>query len=298
LFPRVAALLILLLPSVVQAKAGETESDAPDPASIKWTDGPAKVSIGQMATLNLPDGYVYTDGPGTQALLRLMHNPTNGSELGMLADRERSWFVLFEFESIGYVKDADKEKLDAGEILSSIRQSNEASNEARRENGWPPISIVGWHTPPFYNPQTNNLEWCIQGESQGHSIINYNTRILGRGGVMSANLLVDPTDLTKVLPIAKQLLDGYSYAPGKRYAEFRNGDKVAQFGLAALVVGGAAGVAAKAGLLAKLGPLLAKFWKFLILGLAAVGGLLKKLLTGRKQQIPPSPAPGDPPVTP
>ena len=76
-----------------------------------------------------------------------MHNPTSGTELGILTDKDLDIFVLFEFEDIGYVKDAEKDKLDGDDILKSIREGNEASNEARKERGWPAITIVGWHTP-------------------------------------------------------------------------------------------------------------------------------------------------------
>ncbi len=225
-----------------------------------------------------------------------MHNPTSGTELGIITDKSLDVFVLFEFEDIGYVKDADKEKLDGDDILKSIKEGNESSNEERKKRGWPAITIVGWHTPPFYNHETNNLEWCIKGESQGHTIVNYNTRILGRQGVMSANLMVDPEKLDETLPVVKKLLTGYSYVEGKRYAQYVTGDKVAKYGLAALVVGGAVGLAAKTGLLAKLALMLGKLWKAIILGLVAVGAGIKKVLFGRKEP-PPGPPASPPPAT-
>jgi len=263
--------------------------------SIAWTPGPAKVSIGSHAELQVPAGFVFTAGAGARKLLELMHNTTNGSELGMLADEALETFVLFEFEDIGYVKDADKEKLDANEILKHIREGNEEANEERKKRGWASIDIVGWHTPPFYNRETQNLEWCIEGESQGHTIINYNTRILGRQGVMSANLLVDPDKLQATLPQIKKVLAGFSYVEGKRYSQYLPGDKVAKYGLAALVVGGAVGLAAKAGFLAKIAASLGKLWKALIVGLIALAGGLKKRLFGNKAKAP---APAAAPETP
>jgi uncharacterized membrane-anchored protein len=264
--------------------------------SIQWTKGPAKVGIGGHAEIQVPEGFAYTGATGAQKLLDLMHNPTSGTELGILTDKDLEMFVLFEFEDIGYVKDAEKEKLDGDDILKSIREGNEASNEARKQRGWPAITIVGWHTPPFYNRETNNLEWCIKGESQGHTIVNYNTRILGRMGVMSANLMVDPEKLNDTLPLVKKLLGGYAFVEGKKYSQYVSGDKIAKYGLSALVVGGAVGIAAKAGLLAKLGVMFGKLWKLLIVGLIAVGAGLKKLVFGRKDPPPPqAPPPQAPP---
>lgn len=265
-------------------------------ASIEWTEGPAKVTIGSEGELAVPEGLRFTGPAGTRTLLELMRNPTDGSELGLLTG-EDGWFLLFEFNDIGYVKDADKEKLDAEALLASLREGNEAGNAIRRERGWNEIRIVGWHTRPFYNPETNNLEWCLEGESEGRKIINYNTRILGRGGVMSANLLVDPEKLAEVLPVSKQALAGFSFVPGKRYSEWRAGDKVAEYGLAALVVGGAAGVAAKMGLFAKLAASLGKLWKAILFGLVGLGVALKRLFTGRGKASA-SDVAGGPPAAP
>src|SRR5262245_15345824 len=119
--------------------------------TINWTHGPAKVSISDLAELQVPECYSYSSSSGAQKLLELMHNPTNGKELGILTDSTLEIFLLFEFSDIGYVKDAEKEKLDAKEILDSIKEGNESSNEERKKRGWPPITITGWHTPPFYN---------------------------------------------------------------------------------------------------------------------------------------------------
>ena len=271
-------------PAGAEPQASETAKQF---KAIQWTQGPAKVGIGGHAEIQVPEGFAYTGASGAQKLLELMHNPTSGTELGILTDKDLDIFVLFEFEDIGYVKDAEKEKLDGDDILKSIREGNESSNEARKERGWPAITIVGWHTAPFYNRETNNLEWCIKGESEGHPIVNYNTRILGRGGVMSANLMVDPEKLDATLPVVKKLLGGYSFVEGKRYSQYVTGDKIAKYGLSALVVGGAVGLAAKAGLFAKLAVMLGKLWKAIILGIVALGVGIKKMIFGRKEKPPP-----------
>jgi uncharacterized membrane-anchored protein len=65
-------------------------------------------------------------------------------------------------------------------------------------------------------------------------------------------------------------MKGFTYVPGQTYGEFKPGDKIAEYGLAALVAGGAGVFAAKTGLFAKL-------WKFILAGLAAIGAFLNKL---------------------
>jgi uncharacterized membrane-anchored protein len=82
------------------------------------------------------------------------------------------------------------------------------------------------------------------------------------------------------------VLANYSFQTGQSYAEYRPGDKVAKYGLAALVVGGAAVGAAKLGLFTSLILLFKKGFKLVIVAVVAIIASLKKLLGklfGRRQ---------------
>lgn len=242
------------------------------PQGVQWTIGPGKVAIGEQAEIQLPDGVRFTGADGARTLLETMHNPTDGRELGLLTTDALDWFLVFEYEAIGYVKDADKDRLDPAAILQALRRDNQVANQERKKQGRPTIRIVGWHTPPFYDKHSQHLEWCLASSADGHDLVNCNTRILGRSGVMSASLLVAPEKLYTTLPAVKILLQGFSYVQGQKYSEWRPGDKPARYGLSALVSGGAAGGAAKMGLLARIGASIAKLWKVVIVGL--LGALL------------------------
>jgi len=255
---------------------------------FQWVKGPAKAGIGSIAEIQVPAGYMFTGSKGAQAILQASGNPTSGNELGFLAPTSMVWSVIFEFDDVGFVKDDDKDKLDADKLLKSITKDNEEANKQREKMGATPIHVTGWQLPPNYNPETHNLEWAIKGESEGHTIVNYNVRLLGRKGVMSAVLLVSPEKMGDTLPAYQAMLKDYSFKDGERYAEYRQGDKLAKYGLAALVVGGAAVGAAKLGLFAWLAVLLKKGWKVIVVGFAAVAAWFKKLISGgrRNQQQP------------
>ena len=83
--------------------------------------------------------------------------------------------------------------------------------------------------------------------------------------------------------------DGWHVPPhydvGSKHAEFKSGDRIAEYGLGALVLGGAAAAAAKAGLFTSLGKFL---WVIIGGALMAAWALLKKFF-GRKETPPPSP---------
>src|SRR5207253_5010090 len=166
---------------------------------------------------------------------------------------------------------------DADKLLQAIKRGTARGNQERVRNGKPPLEIVGWEQPPRYDPVTHNLEWAIRATSEGRPLLNYNTRLLGRKGVMEVVLVVRPERFEATLPTFRTLLANYNFQTGQTYAEFRKGDKVAKIGLAALVVGGAAVGAAKLGLFAWLAVILKKGFKLVILAVAAVAAFFKKL---------------------
>jgi uncharacterized membrane-anchored protein len=69
---------------------------------------------------------------------------------------DEQWFVIFEFRSIGYVRDTERDQLDADKLLASLSANTEAANAERRKRGWNEMHVAGWATPPNYDPMTNN----------------------------------------------------------------------------------------------------------------------------------------------
>lgn len=267
-------LLLLTFAFSIVAAAQEAQSQSQGP-KINWQDGPTIGSLGSMAQLNVPAGYRFTGKQGALRVMELTHNPSSGKELGVVipAGEDVKWFMTFEFDDTGYVKDDEKDKLDADAILKSIQEGTEAANEERRKRGWKPFHVTGWQTRPYYDPLTHNLTWAISGNGDdptSSGSINHSIRLLGRGGTMNVDLVVAPADYEASIAQFNAVISGFSYTQGQRYSDFRAGDKVAKYGLAALIAGGAGAVLLKTGLLAK-------FWKLIVVGIAALIGLIKKL---------------------
>lgn len=249
--------------------------------------GPATASLEGIAKVDVPAGFVFLDGKTTRAMMKASGEPTSGREYGALMPTNSGWEVMFEYDDVGFVKDDEKDKLNADKLLDAIKRGTAEANKQRVSMGNSPLEIVGWEQPPRYDATSHNLEWAVRATSEGRQILNYNTRLLGRKGVMEVVLIVEPDKLPATLPAFRDLLASYAFTTGQTYAEYRPGDKVAKYGLAALVVGGAAVGAAKLGLLTWLAVLLKKGWKLVVLGFAAVATFFKKMfakITGRRDQ--------------
>jgi uncharacterized membrane-anchored protein len=258
--------------------------------AVKWTHGPATVSLGSQADLKLPEGYQFVDGRTTQKLMQSMGNHVSKREVGLVApSREGAdWILIFEYDDVGYVKDDDKDKIDKDALLTSIREGTEEGNKRRREMGVPGLHVTGWFEEPHYDAKSHNLVWALAARDDNkQEVVNFNLKVLGRQGVMSVTLVDAPTSLQTSKQEVETLIEAFSYKPGKTYAEFRPGDKVAEYGLIALVAGGAGAAAVKLGLFAALFKLLAKGGKavvaFVVLILAGLKNVLARLF-GRKAE--------------
>lgn len=235
---------------------------------VTWKRGVAEGKLGQQAKISIPKGFIFTDAKGATRVLEDFGNLTDGTEQGLIAPQSLQWFVVFEFDEVGYVK--DNEELDARKIWKSLKEGQDAANEELRARGLSELRLVSWVREPSYDPVTQQLSWATLIESDGHEGVNYNTRRLGREGVMRVTLVTDAGELDAVMPEFETLMNGYGFVSKKRYDEFQEGDRIAQYGLAALITGGAAAVALKTGLFKK-------FWKLMVIGVVALGGAVKAL---------------------
>ena len=253
---------------------------------LGWQRGPGEGVIGPRAKIRIPEGYSFLDDKNTRRFLELMGNPPRDNHY-LISPANLDWFAVFSFDAVGFIK--DDEKIDAEALLDSLKKGDGSGNEERKRLGMSPIYTDGWHVPPHYDSGSKRLEWGMRlRDEKGGLHVNYTSRLLGRSGVMSAILVSSPQTLNEDMKAFNSALAGYDFVAGEKYAEFKSGDKIAEYGLAALVVGGAAAAAAKGGLFKWLGKFL-----WIIIGGGALGGwaLLKRFF-GRKQEATPGPPPG------
>ena len=258
----------------VVAAAQEPASQQPQP-KINWQVGPTTGQLGDIAQLKIPAGYLFTGADGARKVLELTHNIPSGKELGALVPQsdDKSWFMIFEFEDTGYVKDDEKDNLNADALLKNMKENTEAANAERQKRGWKAFHVTGWEHTPYYDAMTHNLTWAIRGRGDdptSSGSVNHSIRILGRRGTMNVDLVVAPGEYAASTSEFNTIISGFTYSAGSRYSDFTKGDKVAEYGLAALIAGGAGAVLLKTGLLAK-------FWKLIVVGIAALVGFIKKI---------------------
>lgn len=279
------AAAIGLVAAFLVPSAALAESPPKEAPKIAWKAGPGTADIGgDLARIEIGKEYLFADGEDARKLMEYFGNPPTNKEVGLVmpAADNVSWFILFEYFDVGYVKDDEKDKIDADAIMKNIKAGTEKANKIRTEKGMPTIKVLGWHEKPHYDPRSHNLVWGTLAEGSAGPNVNYTVKLLGREGYTSAIFVGDPASLAAAKPEVEALVSKFSYKKGKSYAEFVKGDKVAQYGLTALIAGGVGAAAVKMGLFGWLGNFLAKMWKVVVAGAVAAGAGLKKLFSSRR----------------
>jgi uncharacterized membrane-anchored protein len=246
--------------------------------ALDWKYATENGNISGKATFKLDGGLRLLDAPNTSEFLTLSGNLPQ-SDMFTVAKQDLSWFAVFRYLDEGYVK--DDEKIDADALLATLKERDVESAKERKEHGLPGLFLEGWFIPPRYDSETKRLEWAtLLRNDNGEKLVNFSTKILGRGGHMDVILVSEPQSLEVDLKEFKGALKGFDYVTGERYSEWKQGEKVAAYGLGALILGGAAAVATKKGFWSLLVGLLAAGWKLVagaaVAGLAGLGSLFKK----------------------
>ncbi len=275
--------------------AGAQQSSAPEMTAEKFeaslTYQKGKISLpGGMATLNLPEGFRYLSPADSERLLSEgWGNPPGNTTLGMIVPAntsvlsEAGWGVVVTYENDGHVKDDDADSIDYADLLKEMQAGTKESNAERVKAGFKEMNLVGWAEKPSYDKANHKMYWAKEFQTVGvpENSLNYNIRVLGREGVLVLNAVASMNQIATIRQEMKQVTAFSDFTPGNRYADFNSKtDKTAEYGLAALVAGGAA---AKLGLFGKLFALLLAFKKFVIMGFGALVYGLFKLFGARKE---------------
>src|SRR5687767_58176 len=207
-----AALSAFLVAPALAQDASEGGEQSPF-AQLDWHEGPRDEDIASKATLHTTESVAFLDEDNSRSFLQLTGNiPEDDNYIIVSSEDGSDWWATFTFNPSGYVR--DNEKIDADELLSTLKESDGPANEYRRELGLGELHTVGWVVPPHYDTATRRLEWGLKLRSDEGESVNYTVRLLGRTGVMNATLVTDQETIEKDVVAFKRSLDGFRFNTG------------------------------------------------------------------------------------
>lgn len=258
-------------------------------ASLHFQHGKVNLPTG-IASLNLSEKFRYLSPEDSEkVLVDAWGNPPGNKTLGMIFPAnvsplsESSWGVVITYDESGYIKDDDADSINYDDLLKDMIEQVAASSEERVKQGYGPMTLVGWAERPSYDKSTHKYYWAKEfSTNASENSLNYNIRVLGRKGVLVLNAVAGMKQINDIRQEMKSVVAFTDFEVGNRYSDFNaDTDKVAEYGLAALVAGG---VAAKLGFFGKLFAFLLAAKKLLFVGaIALVAGIAK--LFKKKEQL-------------
>jgi uncharacterized membrane-anchored protein len=295
---RAYCLLAGLLLTVSAGVVAQDSTTKDDPVaaflnSLNFQSGQIALSEAK-ATLNLTSNIRYLSGADAERVLsELWGNPPGSEAIGMLVPADvpltdpKSWAVVITYNSDGYVSDEEASSIDYDAMLKDMKEGAAEANDEREKAGYGRVDIIGWAARPHYEQSSNRIYWAKELKFSGaeENTLNYDIRVLGREGYLSLNAVANMSQLSDIEQEMPKVIAMAEFNQGARYADFNEStDKIAGYGLAALV-GGA--VAAKTGLLGKLLALLVAAKKLIIPIVIGIGVGIRALynrLTGKQNK--------------
>ena len=275
-----AAFLAMTLPLWAQQSNDDLEATIMQNARV----GPLTIDLGDEATLQLPADLMFIDKETANKIMEARGGGAEPGRYGIIISLE-GWMADLGYVDSGHIKDDDAQDLKVDKLMSIMKEAEKKTNKSRRERGVAELYVDGWAQEPGYDKAEHRLIWAIKVHSAADNepMINYSIVALGRKGMITTTLVNSADQLDAVKTSANELLAAITFKDGNRYSDFNPGtDKVAEYGLTALIAGGLA--AKKFGLFAIIGAFILKFAKiFAIAGVALLVGL-KKLFSGRRRR--------------
>jgi len=256
--------------------------------AMHYESGLVKSSDSKIA-FDVPKGFKFLNKEQSKYVVEtLWGNLPQENLIGMLFPAnsgpldDSSYAFIITSEDMGYVKDDDAEKIDYDDLLKNMQKDELDDNKKRIAQGLKPLYTVGWAEKPYYDKNNKVLHWAFklkEGESE-ELTLNYKVILLGRKGILTMNAVAPMAALDSVKSHINEVLAIPKFTEGNTYKDFDpKVDQVAAWTIGALVAGK---VLAKVGLFALFGKFFLAFWKFILLGLAAIGGTFKKFFRRNK----------------
>jgi uncharacterized membrane-anchored protein len=270
--------------AVALASPAARAADSPQQIFDRLQQQKGEVQLGSnLAHLSLTQHFAYLNPTDAETfLVQIWKNPPGSGKdsLGLIiptGPEGPEYAILVNYEDSGNVSDSDAATIDYDKLLKDMQESTREDSEERQKQGYATYELLGWAKPPYYDAQAKKLHWAkrLKFSDSTDETLNYEIRVLGRGGVLDLNVIGGMDQLAMIDGHIDEILAMVGFNPGNTYAEFKPGvDKAAEYGIAGLIAGG---ILAKAGFF----KFLLGFAKPLIVGgiamVAAIGGFFKRL---------------------
>jgi len=256
--------IALCVPLVAQADEKSAEQQL---ENLHWSKSKAALSESHGSFSPPGDGAIVVGADAAKAD-ELLNQTSSSNTEGFVQLKDGSTLYL-SYADEGYVKLDDWSDVNADDLLKGLTDATNTDNEERVKNGAKPLTVDGWVQQPTLDRQRSSVMWIVKLHEPGSDpFVNATALTLGRHGYERFTLATTTGDTAKTRALLASLVNDFQFDKGFRFSDYADGDKLAGYGIAALIGTAAGATIAKT---VGFGAVLLFIKKFIILIVAALG---------------------------
>lgn len=225
---------------------------------MHWSKAGDYTLPASKSKLAIPADFVGVFGPEAQRVMELTNGTPHPQTEAVLIDKEDD-MIVFDWQPEGYVSSDDWGDMGAAAMLRSITENTAADNAERAKQHFPDLTVTGWLKEPTLDHGSNTAFWTIELQESSRPLVNSIALRLARQGYERIVWVADKERYANST-ILQTMLTANNFPIGLRYVDHATGDKMAGYGVAALVATVAGAKIAKAAGFVGLLVLLKKAW--------------------------------------
>lgn len=210
-------------------------------AALHWQDGNQSYDLPLSgSSLKLVGNYHILLGADARREAFLDNGDAFPNTEAIVVDDKGETEVEFSFTHDGHVQDDDWKDIDPTDFLKQMQENQVEANKRRAANGKEPLTIIGWLQRPTYDAATHTASWAFELSEKEQHFVNAKALQLSREGFSELTWIgsMESFHAANGQPeMLTDMLSNHTYKLGSRYIDFKEGDKVAGYGIAALVAG-------------------------------------------------------------
>jgi uncharacterized membrane-anchored protein len=229
---RWAIIAVFLMASPLFAQVPQTDEERSSALrSLPWRHGGEFHLAESKITLTIDRRFLAVTGLDAERFYEASQGKKTSEHFeSVVLDPASREFIMFARVTEGHVRFNDWNDVDADRMLEGIKQNTARANKERLANNSSPVEVVGWREKPTLDHTTQTVSWTIEAKSQDGAVVNAIVLTFGRFGYEKLTWVGpadhDPTSFLNIMR------GSTAFDVGARYADFRGGDKIAQYGVA------------------------------------------------------------------
>lgn len=215
-------------------------------SKLDWKSGGQYKLPKSNSTLSLSDNYILVTGEDAVSIYSTEGDPDSLEAL-VIDVNDFETPILFHYFDVGYLPTHDWNEFDSKKFIGEVIKGAKEGNKERLKKGKAEFQILAWHQEPILDKQTNTIYCAAECFYEDKKVVSSFIVRPGREGFELIAWASTNTPSIAFDSYLEPILRGHSFDPGYRYEDYKQGDKVVAYSLAALTASTVIGKVAKVG---------------------------------------------------